>query len=170
MPLSATGITLAGNVITVTTNSDFMRPVDVVIMSKRRSYSQLPSSSGQSCSSTGKCCRYMGQVALMVILQVQRQKASSIVHLVRTYTAYNCRSCIIKYGFLLKNYKNNPFLAKVLNLHCHCTGKRPDLCQSVIWNFSSCLTPLKQLHTISQPKTIKIMITVAQSDGSAFQQ
>ena len=32
-------------------------------------------------------------------------------------------------------------LTKVLNLHCHWTGKRPYFTCSTIWIFSSCLTP-----------------------------
>ena len=33
-----------------------------------------------------------------------------------------------------------PLLANVLNLYCPWMGKRPDLYQSAIWNFSSCLS------------------------------
>ena len=36
-------------------------------------------------------------------------------------------------------------LLKVLNRHCHCTEKRPDLTRSAIWIFSSCLTPLPSM-------------------------
>ena len=40
------------------------------------------------------------------------------------------------------------FLAKVLNLHCHWTGGKADLCHthSAIWNFSSCPYPI--VHSV----------------------
>ena len=40
-------------------------------------------------------------------------------------------------------------LTKVLNLHCHWTGKRPDLTGSTILICSSCLTPLACSHVHS---------------------
>ena len=49
----------------------------------------------------------------------------------------------------IKNIYKINVLTKVLNLHCHCTGKRPDLTSAAIWIFSSCLTPFRHLFSLA---------------------
>ena len=53
-------------------------------------------------------------------------------------------------------------LTKVLNRHCHCIGKRPDLTCSAIWIFTSSLTPLRLL-SIPDITTIPIHTCICSS-------